>query len=72
MNNKIDMQKFEYRTLSFHNLTDEGIDQNVVKKLNKLGEQGWELISVVPAKNYQHFDDPEYLLTAFFKKEIKK
>ena len=44
------MQKFEYSTLSFHNLTDEEIDQSVVEKLNKLGEQGWELISVVPAK----------------------
>ncbi len=44
------MQKFEYRTLSFHNLTDEEIDQGVVKKLNKLGDQGWELISVVPEK----------------------
>jgi len=55
------MQKFEYKTLSFHNLTNEEIDQSVVKKLNKLGEQGWELISVVPAKNYHHFDDPDYL-----------
>jgi hypothetical protein len=44
------MQKFEYSTLSFHNLTDEEIDQSVVEKLNKLGEQGWELISVVPEK----------------------
>ena len=66
------MQKFEYRNIWIYNLTDEEIDQGVVKKLNKLGEQGWELISVVPAKNYRHFDDPEYLLTTFFKKEIKK
>ncbi len=66
------MQKFEYKTLSFHNLTNDEIDKCVVKNLNELGEHGWELVSVVPAKNYQHFDDPEYLLTAFFKKEIKK
>lgn len=46
----IDIQKFEYSTLSFHNLTDEEIDQSVVEKLSKLGEQGWELISVVPEK----------------------
>ena len=64
------MQKFEYKSFSFHNLTNDAIDNKVIKDLNKLGEQGWELISVVPAKCYRHFNDPEYLLTAFFKREI--
>lgn len=58
--------------MSFHNLTNNEIDKSVVKEMNSLGLQGWELVSVAPARCQRQFDDPEYLLTAFFKREINK
>ena len=64
------MKKFEYKIFSFHSLAKDEIDSKTLRQLNELGEQGWELVSVAPAKKYSVFDDPEYLLTAFFKREV--
>lgn len=50
---------------------NDQIDRSVVYKMNKLGGEGWELVCVSPAKQLRQFDNPEYLLTAFFKRETK-
>lgn len=64
------MKKFEYTTYSFSYLNDNEFKSGDIKELNKLGAQGWEVVSVAPAKQFVQTDDPEYLLVAFLKREL--
>jgi hypothetical protein len=55
--------KYEYTTVDFSTPACTGMD----KTLNKLGKDGWELVSVCPK------DISEYgltLITAFFKRVV--
>lgn len=57
------MAKFEYKTIDFPTPACSGMEA----QLNKLGKEGWELVSVCPK------DISEYgltLITAFLKREI--
>lgn len=57
------MAKFEYKTLDFPTPACSGMET----QMNKLGKEGWELVSVCPK------DISEYgltIITAFFKREI--
>ena len=58
------MKKFEYKTVDCS--LPSGVS-GMMTKINKLGKEGWELVSVSPT------DSSEYGisgLTAFLKKEI--
>ena len=57
------MAKYEYRTLDFSTPACAGMET----QLDKLGKEGWELVSVCPT------DSSEYgitIVTAFLKREI--
>ena len=53
------MAKFEYKTIDFSTPACEGMGS----KLNKLGKEGWELVSVCPTGSW--------LISAFLKREIQ-
>lgn len=60
------MKKFEYKTVDCS--LPSGVS-GMMTKINKLGKEGWELVSVCPS------DSSEYGLsglTAFLKKEIEQ
>ena len=60
------MKKFEYKSVDCS--LPSGVE-GMVKELNRLGKEGWELVSVSPS------DSSEYglsILTAFLKREIVK
>jgi hypothetical protein len=58
------MKKFEYKHLSC--ALPSGID-GMMKEVEKLGKQGWELVSVCPTMSSQYGVEE---ITAFLKKEI--
>ena len=58
------MKKYEYKYLSC--ALPSGID-GMMKEVEKLGMQGWELVSVCPTMSSQYGIEE---LTAFLKKEI--
>ncbi|MBQ0123965.1 MAG: DUF4177 domain-containing protein [Bacteroidales bacterium] len=58
------MKKFEYKTESFNTPACTGMQS----KLNKLGKEGWELVSVCPTNSYE---SGLAEITAFLKREIE-
>lgn len=58
------MKKFEYTTESFSTPACTGMQS----KLNKLGKEGWELVSVCPSNSYESGLSE---ITAFLKREIE-
>ena len=58
------MKRFEYKHLSC--ALHSGID-GMMKEIEKLGKQGWELVSVCPTMSSQYGQEE---ITAFLKKEI--
>ena len=58
------MKKFEYITESFSTPACTGMKT----RLNKLGKEGWELVSVCPTNGY---DSGITEITAFLKREIE-
>lgn len=58
------MAKFEYRTERFSTPACTDMQQ----KLNTLGKEGWELVSVCPTNSY---DSGLAEITAFLKREVK-
>ena len=59
------MKKFEYKHISC--ALPSGID-GMMKEVEKLGKQGWELVSVCPTSSSEFGVDE---LTAFLKKETE-
>ena len=59
------MKKFEYITERFSTPACTGMQE----KLNKLGNEGWELVSVCPTNSY---DSGLAEIAAFLKREIEK
>ena len=60
------MKKFQYKEVTCS--LPAGVSE-MMKQINKLGAEGWELVSVCPT------DSSEYgisMLTAFLKKEVTK
>lgn len=62
----INMKKFQYQEISCS--LPSGV-ADMMKKVNKLGAEGWELVSVCPTSSSQYGVEE---LTAFLKKEIIK
>ena len=58
------MKRFEYKHLSC--ALSSGID-GMMKEVEKLGKQGWKLVSVCPTMSSQYGMEE---ITAFLKKEI--
>ena len=58
------MKKYEYRAESFNTPACTGMQS----KLNKLGKEGWELVSVCPTNSYE---SGLAEITAFLKREIE-
>ena len=59
----MNMKQFEYKTLDFATPACSGMES----KLNKLGKEGWELVSVCPTDSSQY---GLAIVTAFLKREI--
>ena len=57
------MPKFEYKTLDFPAPACTGMEL----QLNKLGKEGWELVSVCPTNTSEY---GLCVVTAFLKREI--
>ncbi len=57
------MTKFEYKTLDFPTPACTGMEL----QLNKLGKEGWELVSVCPTNTSEY---GLAVVTAFLKREI--
>ncbi len=60
------MKKFDYKHLSCP--LPSGVDK-MMAEIQKLGKQGWELVSVCPTSSSEFGVDE---LTAFLKKEVEK
>lgn len=60
------MKKFEYKHQSCP--LPAGVDK-MMAEIQKLGKQGWELVSVCPTSSSQYGMEE---LTAFLKKEVEK
>lgn len=60
------MKQFEYKHLSCP--LPAGVDK-MMAEIQKLGKQGWELVSVCPTSSSQYGMEE---LTAFLKKEVEK
>lgn len=60
------MKIFEYKHLSCP--LPAGVDK-MMAEIQKLGKQGWELVSVCPTSSSQYGMEE---LTAFLKKEVEK
>ena len=60
------MSKFQYQEISCS--LPSGV-ADMMKKLNKLGADGWDLVSVCPTSSSQYGVEE---LTVFLKKEITK
>ena len=58
------MKQFQYQEISCS--LPSGV-ANMMKKINKLGADGWEFVSVCPTSSSQYGVEE---LTAFLKKEI--
>ena len=58
------MKKFDYKTIVCSAPSEIN---NILPELQKLGKQGWELVSVCPTMSSQYGMEE---LTAFLKKEI--
>ena len=60
------MKKFDYKSIICS--LPSGVDK-MTAELQKLGKQGWELVSVCPTSSSEFGVDE---LTAFLKKEVEK
>ncbi len=58
------MKKYDYKHLSCS--LPSGVD-DMMKQIQKLGKEGWELVSVCPTSSSEYGLD---MVTAFLKKEI--
>ena len=58
------MKKFDYKHFSCS--LPSGVD-DMMKQVQKLGKEGWELVSVCPTSSSEYGLD---MVTAFLKKEI--
>lgn len=65
------MKKFEYKSYTFAYMEADSIVESDIKELNKLGTQGWEVITIAPVKLWKQVDRPENL-AAILKREIEK
>ena len=59
------MKKFDYKTIVCSAPSEIN---NILAELQKLGKQGWELVSVCPTSSSEYGID---MVTAFLKKEIE-
>lgn len=59
------MKKFDYKTIVCSAPSEIN---NILPELQKLGKQGWELVSVCPTSSSEYGID---LVTVFLKKEIE-
>lgn len=59
------MKTFEYKTVDFQTPACSGMNS----AMNKLGKEGWELVSVCPTNSSEY---GLTTITAFFKREVCK
>lgn len=64
------MKKFEYKSYTFAYMENDSIVESDIKKLNKLGAQGWEVVAVTPVKLWKQVGLPENLV-AILKREVE-
>lgn len=64
------MKRFEYRSYTFTYLENGVMVESDIKALNKLGGQGWEVVSIAPTKQWKQVMRPENLV-AILKREMK-
>ena len=60
------MKTYQYKEISCS--LPSGVS-DMMKEMNKLGKEGWELVSVCPSSSSEYGLD---ILSAFLKKEIEK
>ncbi len=65
------MKKFEYKSYTFAYMETDSIVESDIREFNKLGAQGWDVITIAPVKLWKQVDRPENLV-AILKREIKK